>query len=64
MLLASVVAILIGLIATVVVVRTLYKHSVRKGTLKSKKDKVINGVIVGLVFFCVSSFSYVLIINI
>ncbi|QWU99615.1 hypothetical protein [Francisella salimarina] len=64
MLLASVVAILIGLIATVVVVRTLYKQSVRKGTLKSKKDKVINGVIIGLVFFCVSSFSYVLIINI
>lgn len=52
MLLASVVAILIGLIATVVVVRTLYKQSVRKGTLKSKKDKVINGVIVGLVFLC------------
>jgi hypothetical protein len=64
MVLASLVAIMIGLVVTLVSVRLLYKFSLKKGLLNSRRDYVINGVIVAFVFFCVSSIVYVVVLNI
>jgi hypothetical protein len=64
MILASIIAIIIALIVTVIVARMLYRFSYKRGTLDTRKDKVINGVVVGLTFFCVSSFVYVGFLNV
>lgn len=63
MILASVLAVVFGLLVAVVVARLLYRYSFKKGMLNSRKDYVINGVIVGFVFFCVSSFIYLVVLN-
>ena len=63
MILASLLAVVFGLLVTAVVARVLYKYSFKKGMLNSRKDYVINGVIVGFVFFCVSSVLYLIILN-
>ncbi|KEI34973.1 hypothetical protein FRA_44c12720 [Francisella sp. W12-1067] len=64
MVLASVLAIVIALVFTMVIARVLYRLSFRKGMLQSRKDYIINAIIVGFVFFCVSSLLYILMINI
>ena len=51
MILASLLAVIFGLLITVVVARMLYKYSFKKGMLNTRKDYVINGVIIGFVFF-------------
>ncbi|AJC48258.1 hypothetical protein SD28_00555 [Allofrancisella guangzhouensis] len=63
MVLVSILAIVIALVFTVVVARMLYSFSYRKGLLQSRKDYIINAIIVGFVFFCVSSFLYVVMLN-
>ena len=60
----SIVAIVIGLISVFVMARILYKHSSKNSSLDEKKSNLINGVILGFVFFCMSSVSYVILINI
>ncbi|QIV95492.1 hypothetical protein EDC55_10724 [Allofrancisella inopinata] len=63
MVLSSVLAIVIALVFTATVARILYKFSFRKGMLQSRKDYIINAIIVGFVFFCVSSLFYIFMIN-
>ena len=63
MILASLLALVFGLLITTVIAHLLYRYSIKKGMLNSRKDYVINGVIVGFVFFCVSSFIYLVILN-
>ncbi|AXA34377.1 hypothetical protein [Francisella adeliensis] len=64
MILASLLAVVVALIVTVVVARVLYRFSFKRGLLQSRKDYMINAVIVAFVFFCVSSIVYVTLINI
>lgn len=63
MILASIVAIVIALLFTLLMARLLYRSCVRKGKL-STKDYIINAIILAFVFFCLSSFIYVVLLNI
>jgi len=63
MVIISVFSIIIALLITFVVAKKLYGYGVKNNRLKSKKDYIINGVIIGFVFFCVSSFVYVILLN-
>lgn len=63
MVVISIFSVLVALLITAVVANRLYVYSMRNNKLKSKKDYVINGVIIGFTFFCISSFSYVLLLN-
>jgi len=64
MIVASFLAVVFGLLMTAVVARVLYRYSSKKDMLNSRKDYVINGVIIGFVFFCVSSFIYLILLNV
>lgn len=64
MILASFIAIITALLFTLMLARLLYKFSFKKDLLRRRRDYVINGVIIGFVFFCVSSFVYVVFLNI
>ena len=55
-----ILAVLFGLLASYLIARLLYRYTLRKGLLKTKKDQWVNAGLVGAVFFCVSTFVYVL----
>ena len=61
--LVSLIAIVVGLLVTLMLARFLYRFSVKKGLLQSRKDCLINAVIVAFIFFCVSSVVYVFLLN-
>ena len=63
MILASIVAIIVALLFTLIIARSLYRFSIKKGK-SSTKDYIINAVILAFVFFCLSSFIYVILLNI
>ena len=63
MILASLLAVIIGLLVTLVLVRFLYKFSSKNGFLQSRKGYIVNAVILAFVFFCVSSFLYLILLN-
>lgn len=64
MVVISIFSVLVALLVTAIVARRLYVYSMRNNKLKSKKDYVINGAIIGFTFFCISSLSYVLLLNV
>jgi hypothetical protein len=63
MILASLLAIVFALLVTLVLTRFLYRFSFKRGLLQTRKDYVINAVIMAFVFFCVSSVVYVVLLN-
>ncbi|QIW09472.1 hypothetical protein [Francisella sp. LA112445] len=63
MIFASIVAIVVALLFTLLIARSLYRFSIKKGKL-STKDYIINAIILAFVFFCLSSFIYVVLLNI
>ncbi|ASG67337.1 hypothetical protein fh0823_26390 [Francisella halioticida] len=64
MILASIVAVIVALLFTLLIARALYKFSIKSNKLASSKDYVINGIIIAFIFFCISSFIYVTLLNI
>lgn len=64
MIFALVIALISGLVIAWLAARVLFRISMRKNRLNSTKDKLINGVITALIFFCSSSFIYVLLLSI
>ncbi|MFT4694826.1 MAG: hypothetical protein ACI8TE_001748 [Francisella sp.] len=62
MILESVLAVIIALLVTLVLTRFLYQFSLKRGLLQTRKDYVINAVIMAFVFFCVSSLVYVILL--
>tara|TARA_B110000977_G_scaffold189668_1_gene259500 strand:+ start:184 stop:414 length:231 start_codon:yes stop_codon:yes gene_type:complete len=50
MIIAIVVAMLVGLVSVFVTARVLYKYGSKNGSLDEKKSNLINGVIIGFVF--------------
>lgn len=64
MILISVVSIIVALLFTLVVARFLYKFSLKRDKLNKSTDYILNGVILAFVFFCISSFIYVILLNI
>ena len=64
MILTSLLAVIFGLLITAIIARVLYRYSYKKGMLNTRKDYAINGVIVGFVFFCMSSVLYLILLNI
>jgi hypothetical protein len=63
MILASLLAIIIGLLVTLVLAKFLYKFSSKNRLLQSRKDYRVNAVILAFIFFCVSSFLYLILLN-
>lgn len=63
MILAIIVAIVVALLFTLLIARFLYRFSIKRGKL-STKDYIINAIILAFVFFCLSSFVYVVLLNI
>ncbi|APC96579.1 putative membrane protein [Francisella frigiditurris] len=64
MILASLIAIIVALLVTLILARMLYRFSYKKGMLQSRKDRVLNAIIIAFIFFCLSSFVYIGVINI
>ncbi|API86179.1 hypothetical protein F7310_01885 [Francisella uliginis] len=64
MILASIVAVIVALLFTLLIARPLYKFSIKRGKLASVKDYTINAIILAFVFFCLSSFIYIVLLNI
>jgi hypothetical protein len=60
--LVSLIAIVVGLLVTLVLARFLYWLIAKKGLLQTRKDYVINAVILAFVFFCVSSLVYIILL--
>lgn len=63
MILASLLAIVFGVLITLVSARCLYGFSFKRGLLKTRKDYIVNAIIVAFVFFCASSFLYLIFLN-
>ncbi|AIT09361.1 hypothetical protein LO80_04845 [Candidatus Francisella endociliophora] len=64
MFIISIFSIVITLLVTLFFAKRLYSFSAKNNKLKTRADYVINGVILGFTFFCISSFIYVLLLNI
>lgn len=59
MILATIVALLVGLFASFICARVLYRLSARKGYLRKRSDFTFNAILVGGMFFCITTFVYV-----
>lgn len=64
MVLISFFAIVFALLVTLVAAKKLYSFSLKNNKFKKRKDYIVNAVILAFVFFCVSSFIYVFLINV
>ena len=64
MILVSIVAVIIALLFALLIARSLYRFSIKRGKLVSTKDYIINAIILAFIFFCLSSFIYVVLLNI
>ena len=62
MILASLLAVIVALLVTLVLAKFLYQFSSKRGLLQTRKDYIINAVILAFVFFCVSSLVYVVLL--
>ncbi|WP_119328145.1 hypothetical protein [Cysteiniphilum halobium] len=63
MFISFLISLLVSMIITWLAARALFRLNIKKSQALSKKDRYLNAVICGLVFFCVSCFIYALLIN-
>lgn len=60
MVLATIVALIVGLLASFICARVLYRFSAHKGYLRKRSDFTFNAILVGGMFFCITTFVYVI----
>ncbi|MBK2125606.1 hypothetical protein [Fangia hongkongensis] len=64
MILSFLIALIIALAIAWIAARILFRTSARKGLLRKRSDFAINGIIIAFVFFCSSSFAYIVLLQI
>ena len=59
MILATIMALVVGLFTSFICARILYRLSAQKGYLRKRSDFTFNAILVGGMFFCIATFVYV-----